>query len=612
MQQTDIFLVSAPNRNIDYPALSLPTLYASLKRQFRVQQRDINMTIRDRLFTFEVLNCIKNDVLPELIFEYSSQYEIIKYFTKLHNYLLDVDKLWRLSNIEKIKLLMQKRQYDEIITDKEGSDGIQAIFKLNRMMHQFIEFYASKNTFISEIFVRTIGYDPISEILDSLYAEIIGTGAVIVGFAVLEIQRNFTLMLVRELKKKIIDGKSFSGHIVVGGADPTRYKEKYLEYFEDVDFVTMYEGEETFVQLMQNLLSGNNDFRSIKNIAFRENGQIVSTYDKQYSLHPSKIVSPDFTGFDIDKYLVFALPVHASRGCYYAFEKKHNCKSCSYYTVACEGNEEMTGCEREENGCNYCVHYKTYSNYIERDAISVVDDLQYLHNTYGVKLFHFTDDALKPTLGTAISDEIIKRGLTDIRWLVYARFEPEFDLIMLKKWYDAGARVIEWGLESASQNVINHMNKNIKISDVLRILKISKNIGLLSKLFLFHNHPNESIDDLRETLNCLLILSKNEQIRLFPVVRNKMYLLKGTTLYKNWEKFYEKIWKPSSDFGITAAYLEHEPYKEKEILIEEFVTQIRALMKTRMIYSTDDENVMFDLLTIQINESGNTAYYQYI
>jgi hypothetical protein len=346
---------------------------------------------------------------------------------------------------------------------------------------------------------------------------------------------------------------------------------------------------------------------------FRDGNDIISTYDKDYSLQAVKIISPDFTGYELNKYLVPALPIHASRACYYAVERKHNCNACSRHNILCDGSIDLHGCEKEENGCNFCMHYKTYSNYIERDAVSVVNDLQFLNKTYGVTLFHFTDDALKPALGTAISEEIINRGLTNIRWLVYARFEPEFDYAVIKKWYDAGVRVIEWGLESASQNVIDHMNKNINILDVRRILQISSNIGILNKLFLFHNHPSESISDLKITLDFLMEMSQKEEIRLFPVVRNKMYLLKGTTLYESWEKFYSKIWQPSSDFGITAAYLEYEPYREKEQMIESFVVEIHSLMKKRMVYSTDDENVMFDLLTMQhIDDQGKYTYFQCI
>jgi len=612
MQKNDVFLVSAPNRNIDYPALSLPTLYASLKNEFQVQQRDINITIRDKLFTFEVLNCIKNYVLPELIFRYSSQQKLISYFLKLYNYLLDVDKLWRLENIEKIKNLMQNRNFYEIISDKEGADGIQAIFKLNRMLHLFIEFYASHNSFISQVFIEHIRYDPIADVFKMLYTEIIECDTKVVGFTVLEIQRNFTLMLIKELKSAVVNGKRFNGKIIVGGADPTRHKEKYLQYFKDIDFVFMYEGEENFAYLIRLIISNQTTYKDVKNIVFRDGDNIISTYDKDYSLQPAKIMSPDFTGYQLDKYLVPALPIHASRACYYAVERKQNCVFCSRLNIVCEGATDLQGCKKEENGCNFCIHYKTYSNYIERDAVRVVDDLEYLNRKYGVTLFHFTDDALKPVLGTAISEEIIRRGLINLRWLVYARFESEFDYSVLSKWYAAGARVIEWGLESASQNVIDHMNKHINISDVRRILQISSEIGILNKLFLFHNHPSETIQDLKETLDFLVEMSQKEKIRLFPVVRNKMYLLKGTTLYENWKKFYLKIWQPSAEFGITAAYLEIEPYQAKEQIIERFVLETHSLMKERMVYSTDDENVVFDLLTMEMGEQGNCTYYQCI
>jgi len=603
---TDIFLISAPNRNLDYPGLSLPSLYGSIKNKFRVEQRDLNVTVRDALFSYKVLSCIKNNVLPELIYNFSSHHEIVRYFAKLYNYLSSID----LKNLERIKVLMQKRNYDEIITNKDGSDGIQSVFKLNRTMHLFIEFYASHENIISKIFIRTIGYDPIALVLDNLLSEIVSSGTVVVGFTCLEIQRNFTLMLIKKIKKAHYENISFNGYIVLGGADPTRYKENYLKYFKDIDFVFMYEGEENFTELSNKLLLGEKDFWNIKNIVYRDGTSIRSTYDSRYTLPAHKIVSPNFTGFELNKYLVPALPVHASRACYYALEKKHNCKVCTKYNISCSGSKDLCGCEQEENGCNFCIHYKTYSNYVERNAKAVVDDMQSLYEKHGIILFHLTDDSLKPILGTAISDEIIRRGLTNIRWLVYARFEPEFDYNTLKKWFDAGCRVIEWGLESASQKVIDNMNKNIRMDDVRRILKISSNIGILNKLFLFHNHPSETVTDLQETLDFLLDLSQKNQIRLFPVVRNKMFLLKGSMLYKNWKHFYLKVWEPSSIFSMTAEYLEKEPYQEKVRIVEQFVKKIRDIMKTKGVYSTDDENVMFDLLTIQMVESQNITYYK--
>jgi len=62
--------------------------------------------------------------------------------------------------------------------------------------------------------------------------------------------------------------------------------------------------------------------------------------------------------------------------------------------------------------------------------------------------------------------------------------------------------------------------------------------------------------------------------------------------------------------GITATYLEHEPYRAKAELIEQFLKEIRTLMDNRFVYNTDDENIMFDLLTIQMNEKGIVPYYK--
>lgn len=584
---SDIYLLSVPNRNIDYPALALPTLTARLKGDgFSVVQKDINILIKDRMITALNLRAMKSHVLPALIAKSIMNEPLQKYFIKLNSYLRTVDKKWGFDTVEKIKTMMQNRQYESILEDKEGFEAALAIFKINRLLHNFIEYYTYHDKEIFQLFNSAGVDDPINSIIEYTINDIVAENPYMLGFTVLEIQRNFVLYLIRRIKKK------YSGKIVVGGADPTRHREAYLQYFDCIDYVLLKEGEDNLSQLLYQIKQRTFCFDGIDGFIYRYNDEIICHEPKPIDI--CRITHPDFDGISLNKYLTSTLPVHASRACYWALE-----------------NFPQDPKLAEKRGCKFCAHYKTYSTYYERTAKEVVDDMEMLYHKYGTKLFHLTDDALKPKLGVAISKEIKKRGLDDFRWLVYARLEEGFTASVLQEWYNGGARVIEWGLETASQKVLDAMNKSINVKTAQRIVCEASDIGILNKLFMFHNFPGESLDDLKETLDFLYYNTLNENIRPFPTVRNKMYLLKNTSLYNSLgkEKLFDKVWKPSGDFTVTANYVDLNDYNEKIPLIEKHLEKIKKLARNRFVFSTDDENVMFDLVVSSLKERGYCPYY---
>ena len=222
--------------------------------------------------------------------------------------------------------------------------------------------------------------------------------------------------------------------------------------------------------------------------------------------------------------------------------------------------------------------------------------------------FHFMYDDLAVDLGTNIAREIIDRGL-DIMWLTYARLEKKFAGGVLPIWYEAGARVMEWGLESASKHVLLLMNKGIEVDDVQQVINSSTNAGILNKAFCFHNYPGETIEDLELTLNFLKKNILNRKIRPFLAIRNKLFLLKGSILYEEatsgfQNSLFSKVWVPNSPFAIQADYEDIENYEPKRQLIKDFLEEMYCYIRTNDIFTTDDENVTMDLLIIDLLQKG--------
>lgn len=567
--------MSLPNRNIDYPALSLPTLMGCLKRHgITSRQKDLNIVIRDKLITEDCLEALCQKILPHLICNYSNNLKLLKYFVKLHSFLLKLKQAHSFDTIENVKKLLQDRKYKEVFEfDSTLSTIALSIFKLNRFLHNLLDFYAIYPNIFTELGIA----DPIREIVKKEITSIMSEKPLVVGFSVLEIQKAFTKFFISELKQ------CYDGKILIGGAEASRYGKDYFTVMGDADFLIRKDAECNLPMLIKELKSSSPNYRFIPGLCYKTDKEIIENETEHITA--SDICLPDFIGIDVKLFLTPILPIHASRACYWA--------SLS-----------------NKGGCDFCVHHKTYSSFCQRTATSVVNDMKNLYDAYATNLFHLTDDALPPILACSLSEELIKlkreNPRYDFKWTVYCRFEKNFDHSLLKLMYDAGARIIEWGLETASQKTLREMNKGIEISDVKEIINIASDVGILNKLFCFHNYPTETIGDLYETLDFLRKLTAESKIRPFSSIKNKMYLLKGSDLYDDEEKrkMFCKIWNPSATLNITAEYEDNKIYPQKTRAIEKHLEEISKLMKANKIFSSDDDIVMLDMVLISLHESG--------
>jgi len=562
----DVLLLSLPTKNMDYPALSLPTLTASLiSHGYEVVQRDLNTEIRDRIMTADILSDFGTKVLPALARENVGHTRIYRHIRDTMNLLSFMDKEWSFVEIQKTKELMQRRCYDKVFNNEARFDMALCLFQLSRFLHMFFEMYVHRPTIFNECGV----YDPIGEALNHLTGDVIRLAPRVIGFTILDIQRRFTLWFAHKLRQ------TYTGKIVFGGPDPSRFGEVYLRYYPFVDHIFMKEAEESFPEFLRQLDEGRDQWNTIPGLGYRKDGDV--RVEKVESVNPSAVPTPNFSGFPLDRYLLPVLPIQASRGC--SWRK-----------------------------CKFCIHWRTYSHYYRRPVENVVNDIEALSLAHGTRFFHFTDDELAVELGTRISDEILRRNL-DIRWLTYARLEKRFDAAVLSKWYKAGVRVMEWGLESASQRVLDLMDKDVKVEHIQPVLEDAARAGILNKLFCFHDYPGETIEDLAITLDFLRYNTLNQKIRPFTAIRNRLFLLKGSILYeeaiadRNAQKF-AKVWAPEGPFSIQADYEDTTDYGPKKKAVENFLEEIHKYMRERKIYSTDDDNVTMDLAVIDLMEKG--------
>ncbi len=259
--------------------------------------------------------------------------------------------------------------------------------------------------------------------------------------------------------------------IVVGGIHPTVKPEETMNipYF---DFLVYGEGEITTIELFDAIIH-KKDIADVKGISYKKDGRIITNDSRPGILNPDEIPfdNRDLL-IDIQKYSKEALgQIHTSRGCPY---------NCAY--------------------CSSSIIWGTKVRF--RSKANVIKEIDYLYHQYQVKDINFADDnfLLEPERVRAICQELIKEKYK-IHWRCCARADihHHFDLELLQLMRAAGCRQICIGFESGAQNLLDKVERQVKVSDMEKILKIMKDAQIRLHADFIIGLPGENKETLQET-----------------------------------------------------------------------------------------------------------------
>ncbi len=90
-----------------------------------------------------------------------------------------------------------------------------------------------------------------------------------------------------------------------------------------------------------------------------------------------------------------------------------------------------------------------------------------------------------------------------IQWGGCARFEQVISSDLLQSMERGGCAMILFGLETASEKMIEFMVKGTRLEDMSRILHQSHAAGIWNHTFFFFGFPGETLDDAQATVNFL-------------------------------------------------------------------------------------------------------------
>ena len=183
---------------------------------------------------------------------------------------------------------------------------------------------------------------------------------------------------------------------------------------------------------------------------------------------------PDFGFAPLREYLSPepVLPVAATRGCYW-----RRCRFCPEAVAP--------------------IH-----PYRAMDEGTFPTLLRELSGRYGVRRFHLTDNAIPVAVLRSLANARgVLRGLS---WHGFARFEPELlDPEFASSLAAAGCSMLQLGLESGSQALLDRMGKGTRVADASTILSNLARAGIAAYVYVMLGAPGETEADAERTRSFL-------------------------------------------------------------------------------------------------------------
>jgi radical SAM superfamily enzyme YgiQ (UPF0313 family) len=269
--------------------------------------------------------------------------------------------------------------------------------------------------------------------------------------------------------------------IIAGGEHVTALAEYCLNDCNEIDYIALGEGEQTWTEIMVKLKSGSKDFSDIPGLVYKKDGNIIRTKPRARIKEIDKIPWPDWETIPIEPYLDNAagygpgsgrnMPMLASRGCPY------ECTFCS--------NPAMYG-RRYEIRDTSCV-IKEIKHYIEKYKIS------------GIQFYDLT--AIVKKSWVIEFCKALKENSIDLDWSLPSGTRSEaLDLEVLQALSGVNLKYLVYAPESGSEETLKIIKKKIKLSTLEKSVKYAIKQGISVRTNLIIGFPHETRSQLYMTL----------------------------------------------------------------------------------------------------------------
>jgi len=274
-----------------------------------------------------------------------------------------------------------------------------------------------------------------------------------VGFSVYYISEEPTKWMCQELKKRAPHIK-----ILVGGSN---VQKSWFEIHDYYDYVVNGEGEQALLQVLEWIENGVN----------YDSTQYIEQPEEQ-RININGLPMPDYESIDFNQYeMPNGVNSEFSRGC----------------TAKC------TFCEE--------THFWKYR---QRSSVDLITEIEWLYYNKGTDVIWFIDSLVNGNLKELRAFCLaVKAKDLKIHWTGYARCDGRMDLDYFKDLKAGGCIMLNYGVESGSQRVLDDMAKGVTIAEMEQNFKNGKEVGIWAATNWIVGFPTETLQDFADSMTFL-------------------------------------------------------------------------------------------------------------
>jgi radical SAM superfamily enzyme YgiQ (UPF0313 family) len=300
----------------------------------------------------------------------------------------------------------------------------------------------------------------------------------VVGFSVIFQYRIYEFReLINHLRKSGI-----TSHFSAGGQYASMRYEDLLKFIPSFDSIVRFEGEYTFLELVNNIHNGT-EWRHIKGLAYKENGKVIAN-----PLRPPEM--------DLDR---FPFPMRPSPDNYALGKKFAN-------LIA------SRGCV---NNCSFCNN----TEYIKQSSLpfkrvrkpeKVVEEIYFLYHKKNCSVFLFDDDdfPIKTEKGSdwieRFCKELKRNKLDDkIMWKINCR-PDQIDHNSFALMKSHGLFRVFVGIDDGTDSGLARINKHMTIAESMNGIKNLKKLDINFDYGFMLFQPSSTFKSINDNLDFLI------------------------------------------------------------------------------------------------------------
>ena len=258
--------------------------------------------------------------------------------------------------------------------------------------------------------------------------------------------------------------------IIAGGPGATFSYRTFLEKTHS-DFCVIGEGEITLKELLANM----DNPEDVEGIAYKKGDRVFLTKRRKQMADIDTLPLPDRNFFDIEHYITNNIKMRGS------FKKSRVANIIA-----------GRGCQYS---CTFCS--KTFYGVRLRSVAGITKEVENVKRAYNINAIDFNDELV--VVGKKrIMELCASLKKLDVKWGCQGRIDL-VDEEILKAMKGANCLYIGYGVESFTQEILDNMKKQIRVEDIIPVIKMTNSIGLKPIVQYMYGFPGEDDSSIERT-----------------------------------------------------------------------------------------------------------------